>query len=429
MDFDAADAIKAELKANGIDVVDRQGTWSALDGSISGFQQRLKLGGPTRDDTAFEQKRKDNPNPPTLNAEQVQKLVDIRTKARKNRNYELADSIEEDLHKAGIFLNSRANTWKSYDGSIEGFQSTNYNIDKYQSEEVRNTPCTINEEEAQKLVEERAKARSLRDFSRADELKEQLFASGIGLFDNDNRWVAFDRSISGSIPFLEMQSIPCTLTIDEVETMINDRTAARRVRDFKTADAIKKDLLQGGIQLFDRENKWEAYDGSIGGMQSEDFRGGSGRNRNDGGGDSSDYRNEPIPCTLSVDEIQTLIDERTVARRRRNFEIADEIRDELASKGVEVVDKENIWRTFDRSLSGMQSDGYGSGDGRRQRTPPPIWARDRDDKEGKETQWNTKFEGSEDDEEQGKQDDDPVDNFLDELLDSASDEEGGVWID
>ena len=164
-------------------------------------------------------------------------------------------------------------------------------------------------------------------------------------------------------------------------------------------------------------------------MQSNDFRGGSGRNRNDGGGGGSDYRNEPIPCTLSVDEIQTLIDERTVARRRRNFEIADEIRDELASKGVEVVDKENIWRTFDRSLSGMQSDGYGSGDGRRQRTPPPIWARDRDDEEGKETQWNTKFEGSEDDEEQGKQDDDLVDNFLDELLDSASDEEDGVWVD
>ena len=85
----------------------------------------------------------------------------------------------------------------------------------------------------------------MRDFSRADELKEQLFASGIGLFDSDNRWVAFDRSISGSIPFLEMQSIPCTLTIDEVQTMINDRTAARRVR-LQSADAIKNDLLREG---------------------------------------------------------------------------------------------------------------------------------------------------------------------------------------
>mgnify|MGYP000546791239 CR=1 FL=1 len=34
MDYETADAIKAELKAAGIDVVDRQGTWSALDGSI-----------------------------------------------------------------------------------------------------------------------------------------------------------------------------------------------------------------------------------------------------------------------------------------------------------------------------------------------------------------------------------------------------------
>ena len=72
-------------------------------------------------------------------------------KARKNRNYELADSIEEDLHKAGIFLNSRANTWKSYDG-IEGFQSTNYNSDKYKSESSKYS--LHSEEEAQKLVEE-----------------------------------------------------------------------------------------------------------------------------------------------------------------------------------------------------------------------------------------------------------------------------------
>ena len=136
-----------------------------------------------------------------------------------------------------------------------------------------------------------------------------------------------------------MQSIPCTLTIDEVQTMIKDRTAARRVRDFRTADAIKNDLLQGGIQLFDRENKWEAYDGSIGGMQSKDFRGGSGRNRNDGGGDGSDYRNEPLPCTLSGDEIHTLLDERTLAIRRRNFALAADIRAAIASKGVEVVYK------------------------------------------------------------------------------------------
>ena len=106
--------------------------------------------------------------------------------------------------------------------------------------------------------------------------------------------------------------------------------------------------MEGGIQLFDRDNKWQAYDGSIQGVQSKDFKGGS-RNRNSEG--NSYYRTEPIQCTLSVEEIQTLIDQRTVARRRRNFDIADEIREELASKGVEVVDKENIWRTVNLLVS------------------------------------------------------------------------------
>lgn len=431
MDYETADAIKAELKASGIDVVDRQNTWSALDGSISGFQQSLRASSQTRDDAAFEKRRQENPDPPKLNADQVQKLVDIRTKARRNRNYDLADSIEEDLHKAGIFLNSRANTWKAYDGSIEGFQSTDYNVDK-PLEEMRNIPCTLNEDEAQELVDQRAEARSRRDFDMADEIKQQLIQSGIGLFDNENRWVAFDRSISGAIPLYEMQAIPCTLTLEEVQAMIGDRTAARRVRDFRTADAIKKDLMEGGIQLFDRDNKWQAYDGSLEGVQSKDFKGGS-RNRETG--ENSYYRTEPIQCTLSVDEIQELVDERTVARRRRNFDIADEIREELASKGVEMVDKENIWRTFDRSLSGMQSDGYGSGNGRRQRTPP-IWARDREDEESKQIQWNTKFDESEDDggdkrDDTDVNDDDFVDSFMDDLLDTTSDDtdEDGVWVD
>ena len=384
----------------------------------------MKTSVSTRDEVAFDKRRKENPDPPTLTEEQVQKLVDIRTNARKNRNYELADSIEEDLHNSGIFLNNRANTWKAYDGSIEGFQSVNYNTGMA-SQEARNTPCTLSEDEAQELVDQRAEARSRRDFRMADEIKQQLIQSGIGLFDNEYRWSAYDRSISGSIPRYEMQETPCMLAMDEIQAMVDDRTAARRVRDFKTADAIKRELMEGGIQLFDKENRWQAYDGSIQGMQSTDFKGGTGKGRNVG--ENSYYRTEPVPCTLSFDEIQKLIDERTVARRRRNFAIADEIRDELASKGVEVVDKENIWRTFDRSMSGMQSDGYGSGAGSRGERAPPIWARDREDGKSNEMQSNTKFEESGDDEDEG-QDDYLVDNFMDDLLSTTS-EEDGIWID
>ena len=78
-------------------------------------------------------------------------------------------------------------------------------------------------------------------------------------------------------------------------------------------------------------------------------------------------------------------------------------------------------------MSGMQSDGYGSGAGSRGERAPPIWARDREDGKSNEMQSNTKFEESGDDEDEG-QDDYLVDNFMDDLLSTTS-EEDGIWID
>ena len=92
------------------------------------------------------------------------------------------------------------------------------------------------------------------------------------------------------------------------------------------------------------------------GQQSRDFKGSRMRNSENRETLSRSFRSSPIPCTLSYEEAQEIVDARTAARRNRDFELADQIRDELTSKGIEVVDKENVWRTFDRSLTGYQSD-------------------------------------------------------------------------
>ena len=131
------------------------------------------------------------------------------THPRRKKNYELADSIEDDLNSAGIHLDSkmhfsaltphpapfthayththlplfscfssqvnnitlhidRENSWRAYDGSISGFQSSDSIRHAGQpSEDRRLRPCTLTQTEAQALVEERAVARSSRDFSLA----------------------------------------------------------------------------------------------------------------------------------------------------------------------------------------------------------------------------------------------------------------------
>jgi len=43
-------------------------------------------------------------------------------------------------------------------------------------------------------------------------------------------------------------------------------------------------------------------------------------------------------CSSDLEEIQSLIDERQEARRRRDFARADEIRDQLAERGITLED-------------------------------------------------------------------------------------------
>ena len=74
--------------------------------------------------------------------------------------------------------------------------------------------------------------------------------------DSENRWAAFDRSISGTFERIEMQTIPCTITKEEAEDLITARINARRQRDFDTADEIRKELADRGVRVVDRDNSW-----------------------------------------------------------------------------------------------------------------------------------------------------------------------------
>eukprot|EP00930_Biecheleria_cincta_P029073 TRINITY_DN20232_c0_g1_i2.p1 TRINITY_DN20232_c0_g1~~TRINITY_DN20232_c0_g1_i2.p1 ORF type:complete len:173 (+),score=14.79 TRINITY_DN20232_c0_g1_i2:44-562(+) len=50
----------------------------------------------------------------------------------------------------------------------------------------------------------------------------------------------------------------------EIWNMLIDREKARIARDFKEADKIRDELRDLGIEIYDRERKWEAKDGRVG---------------------------------------------------------------------------------------------------------------------------------------------------------------------
>ena len=172
------------------------------------------------------------------------------------------------------------------------------------------------------------------------------------------------------------------ITEDEIQTqiqaLVDKRVLARKNVDYNTADAIKEQLsTQYGVEIQDRFGIWKGPNGRTGPIRA-----------------NPDVN---TPCQLSAEEVQDLISQRVNARRKRDYARADEIRSgikcycvnssklvfrnfspihynsclehpckffvfyiELTEKGIEIIDRENIWRAFDRSMNGIQSDDFES---------------------------------------------------------------------
>lgn len=55
-----------------------------------------------------------------------------------------------------------------------------------------------------------------------------------------------------------------------VWNMLIDREKARIDRNFSEADRIRDDLRDRGIEIYDRERRWEAKDGRVGQRPNHD---------------------------------------------------------------------------------------------------------------------------------------------------------------
>ena len=125
----------------------------------------------------------------------------------------------------------------------------------------------------------------------------------------------------------------------QIEKLVFERYEARLNRDFPQADAIRDELeSRFDVKIFDKDGIWVSGDNSMRGPLNPTMRA-----RQGSGG-----------CSLSNEAIQELIVKRTMARRERDFGMADRLRDQLTSSGVELLDKVNMWRSAD-GREGSQS--------------------------------------------------------------------------
>jgi len=116
------------------------------------------------------------------------------------------------------------------------------------------------------LVQQREQARARKDFARSDELRNQLKAMGVEVFDKEKMWKA-SSGASGVVLGYRGAGGPTDL---EITTLVVQRERARQNKDFALSDVIRSELKAVGVEIYDKEKIWKANDGRQGPVPSYD---------------------------------------------------------------------------------------------------------------------------------------------------------------
>lgn len=231
-----------------------------------------------------------------------------------------------------------------------------------------------------KLVADRERLRASMDFEAADELRRQLQGYGVEIFDNERIWRCNDGSqgviISGGFEG------DCMLSDADIMYQVSQREAARSAKDWGQADMVRDELRRNGVELIDQQKVWVTTDGRQGGYNGNQAAVtigapmhapcGGGCGGQQGGmimgqqmmpqqqqqfmhatpSTSSSPLNSavttnPSTMTFKTSSIVALIQGRERARENHDWAAADDIRSDLRAHGVDVWDKEKVWRSND----------------------------------------------------------------------------------
>jgi len=384
-DFETADAIRDKLMDDfqvGID--DRDKSWRtgvSRSGSGRGGGGGRRGGGTPHRGGGGRRPRQDfgpnghdydmtgdaGPNASGFSTEEIHSMIAERLMAKLGRDFGTADSIQADLVARGVFVHDGIKEWRpdgvpygdfserrggndrrGNPGMTEG--SRNFRSVEYAKSSFSSEPEGISDEMIGKMVAERLSYKMSRDFEKADSIREGLRAQYDVLIDdrlkmwsvggdfgedhNARRDLAHKFATRGYIR--SKSSLPLSPEDEAyVQGRIDERSEAKRDRDFRTADGIREELLQEyDVSVQDKIKLW-----SVGGVfeeAGESNRPARGVYTRRGGGDLSDDQ---------IAEIQDLLMERYRFKKERDFDAADAIRDDLRDRfEINIDDRSSEWR-------------------------------------------------------------------------------------
>jgi len=358
--FAESDAIREELRSMGIELYDKEKEWRSRDGR----RGMLFTAGPIEC---------------MLADEIIQEMILDREEARRGKDFARADMVRDELRNHGVELDDKEAIWRTAGGRMGTYTGGPQ-------------PPVINGETIRQLVAERERLRAQQNFEAADELRRQLSTLGVEIFDNERVWRTRDGQ-QGVIITGGHEDTSIFLSNADILLRIAQREEARAARNFPQADAIRDELRQHGVELLDNQKAWTTTDGrqgtfsgaplqqaqspatglvgdlivtqSSGGIQAQMAAGLAAllvppqQHRANAASamaqqaqqltslPSSPVTQSPSGATFSTASVVALVNGRERARERHDWDAADAIRADMRSHGIDVWDKEKVWRAND----------------------------------------------------------------------------------
>ena len=291
---------------------------------------------------------------------EIDDMLAERLQAKLSRDFRTADSIQEKLWDGGVAVHDGQKLWRA-DGVSFGASNGPKAGTERGSRADRNRPYEISELSQEledpddvkfvvDMVERRREAKADREYDLADDIRDDLRERlNIEIDDRLRQW-----SVGGKFNYdkLDEQRLPQRTLIEYTESeastgvidssereliinMVRQRSEAKGVRDFRTADSIRHRLEEEhNVAIDDRSKTW-----SVGG----DFGGNDNRLTRD------EYKFDGDVDSLSISEkavqmIEQLLIKRLKAKKNRDYEEADLIRDKLRKMAnIGIDDRQKIW--------------------------------------------------------------------------------------
>lgn len=364
----------------------------------------------------------------SVNEQEVLRLIVQRSKAQQDRNFVLADDILDELNNVHeVYVWDRDGLWScssiapgrrfknnvtpnrngndpNHAGRGGGSNNRQFGRNGHDYEQIGDgidsNLCSLPLHEIHALLSKRLEFKLVKKFDKADEIQSILYENGVKVHDKLKQWRAdsgifadIDGMVAGAGKPFEMNEFSEPLAIEdadllpEIEELVAARDEARSSTNYIEADHLREVLWENFRVAVDDTSRtysmggdfgphgtfrWTDYEGIVGGGPVNPRKGRDVESSRDWRVFGGMYTQSPLSQALNEEdkeEVNNLIHDRLEAKRVKDFDVADLIKDHLYQEyEISVDDRLRQWSVggeFDnQATQSLRQDSPTTPDGR-----------------------------------------------------------------